>query len=293
VTPDQRAQAPAAPQARRVRATPPPRGRAATAARGAASGSGMAPGSRSARAAEAPRRRGAGAGRGLLALLLLAAAGPGALPARGVAAQPAAAGARPGCPGVSPAGECGPPCQAHICNALAHFYHVTHGATWRAGGGGWPSDPAPGACGAWLAAWPPPPPPPRPGATVAPPPPDGAPRYCHIAGMRCCEAGGGGAVGAPDPCPFQWAPANLSLSNNNLTGSAASPELWDALGRLMVCGLRRLVLQGNRLTGPLPAQLPAAAADWLRTFDMSENQITGTLVGAVVVVVGCVAWLSS
>jgi hypothetical protein len=179
----------------------------------------------------APRAR-----RGLLSLTLLLPLLLGSLPAGRPQQAPLAPALRPGCPGVSPSGECGPRCQEAICGAFSHFFHVTHGPSWRNAMSGWPVDHAGPACAAWLAAWPPPP-----GAANAPA--DGAPRYCHISGVRCCDA----AAPLPELCPFQWAPTNLTLANNNLTGAVADPELWSALGHLMACGLRRLILQGNRV----------------------------------------------
>jgi hypothetical protein len=60
---------------------------------------------------------------------------------------------------------------------------------------------------------------------------------------------------------------------------AASPALWGALDGLMRCGLRRIVLKANQLFGTLPEQLPASANGWLKTLNLGENQIEGTLVG--------------
>jgi len=200
----------------------------------------------------------------LLALLLLLLCS--AAPCLTAAQSPAASG-RPGCPGVV-GGVCGEACQATICAALASFYAATNGPLWRFRSTGWPTDNGTDACKQWLAQ-----PPPTTQRRAA----AGGPRFCAVAGVFCCSSVAPGPPGSP--CPFQHAPTNLTLLNFNLTGRVDNPRLWEALNTLITCGVRRVIMQGNRLSGTVPTALPQAAAGWLKTLDVSENALTGTLVG--------------
>lgn len=203
--------------------------------------------------------------RPLLAALLLALHAGAQAPHRTAprAAAPAVPAAAPaavrrlGCPGLE-GGVCGARCQALMCDALLRFYSAAGGPGWRLQGG-WAAA-ARAGCFPWLASA-------RPGA---------APGYCGgaLQGLTCCPGYHAPSAG----CPFPFAPANLTLTNNNLTGDAASDHLWGALGHLIACGVRRVVLQANRLAGKLPEKLPAAAEGWLWELDISENRIEGTLV---------------
>jgi hypothetical protein len=205
-----------------------------------------------------------------LCLLLLLSVAPEKAAAQ--AAPPAATG-RPECPGLA-AGACGPQCQLAICDAMAALYQATSGATWRSRTPEWPSRGGGEACAEWLRL-----PPAAPAARLkAAGMPPGTPRYCASAGVFCC---GAGLPGAPAmPCPFQFAPTNLTLFRFNLTVRGDDARMWESLGTLVACGVRRVVLQGNGLDGPLPARLPAAAAGWLKALDISENYLHGTMVGA-------------
>lgn len=168
------------------------------------------------------------------------------------------------CPGLTNASKCGRDCQMSICSALLRVYEATGGPAWYTNTG-WVAMRQDG-CDQWLS--------PTPSA-------GSAPRYCQIYGLDCCSApdSAQAPVADPEPCPFLWAPRNLSLPNNNLAIKRRDPMLWAAMRELILCGLRRIVLQGNALPGTLPAQLPAAALMRLWTLDLSEAKLTGTLVG--------------
>ncbi|GBF96164.1 inactive leucine-rich repeat receptor kinase-like [Raphidocelis subcapitata] len=210
-------------------------------------------------------------------LVLLAGAAPASAqqqgPSAGAAAAPVsgggAGGLRPDCPGLVSSPGAGPPvcgsaCQQAVCGALARFHLVTSGEQWgnHTDGDSWPHDGSAAGCAAWLTGG---------GAADG-----GMPRYCNgVDGLACCSPADDAVL--PEPCPFSGAPTNLSLFEAGLRTPVASPELWDALDTLMLCGLRRAVLQSNWLSGPLPEKLPASAAGWLKALDMGENVIEGTL----------------
>lgn len=134
------------------------------------------------------------------------------------------------CPGIED-GHCRGQCQQTICRALEDFRTATYNASYAA----WPR-----SRGWW----------------------GGVDRclagignrthrhhsYCDRFGVECCNR----ADHRHEDCNHN-AVTGLVLEVNLLNGSISDPLLLQALGQLHACGLTRLVLQSNDLSGTLSA----------------------------------------
>jgi hypothetical protein len=141
----------------------------------------------------------------------------------------AAAASPQHCPGVQNA-SCGLACQAVICRALDHFTSATYNpsySTW-ARYKGWAGSTADCITDSFNST-------------------DRLPSFCSRYGIDCCQ----GADLKQGQCSIRGAVTGIVLEVNFLNGSISTPLLLSALGRLHACGLRKLILQGNELSGPL------------------------------------------
>lgn len=155
---------------------------------------------------------------------------------------PAASPALPDeCPGVREA-ACEGPCQKAICKALHDLYNATFNPNFTTqwarqwGWGGTAED-----C-----------------ARAVSSNRHGLPPYCSRYGVECCVVKRHGR----QQCSVRGAVSGLVLEVNYLNGTVSDPMLLSALVQLHACGLRKLVLQGNDLSGTL-------SEDWGRL-----NQLT-------------------
>jgi len=155
------------------------------------------------------------------------------------------------CPGVREA-ACEGPCQRAICKALHDFYNATFNPNYttqwakQRGWAGTAED-----C-----------------ARAVSSNRQGLPPYCSRYGVECCVVTRHGH----QQCSVRGAVSGLVLEVNYLNGTVSDPLLLSALVQLHACGLTKLVLQGNDLSGTL-------SEDWGRL-----NQLTHLNLGA------CLIW---
>lgn len=133
------------------------------------------------------------------------------------------------CPGVQNA-TCGLACQAATCRALVGFTGATYNASYSGlsryrGWTGTVSD-----CLAHTT---------NSTAQLA--------GFCSRYGVECCA----GADFARGECGIRGAVTGIVLEVNFLNGSISDPMLLAALSQLHACGLTKLVLQGNDMSGTL------------------------------------------
>lgn len=128
------------------------------------------------------------------------------------------------CPGVEE-GVCRGPCQRATCQALEEFRVATWNASysaWARSKGGW----GVGRCLAGISSR------------------DKPPSYCERFGVECCGAGDH----RREECNRN-AVTGIVLEVNFLNGSISDPLLLRAIEQLHACGLSKLILQGNDLSG--------------------------------------------
>lgn len=142
---------------------------------------------------------------------------------------PAAQQTQGSCPGVQHA-TCGLECQAATCRALAGFGAATYNASYSGWNryGGWEGTVA--DCVAHTT-----------NSTTQ------LARFCSRYGVECCE----GADFTRGECSVRGAVTGIVLEVNFLNGSISDPILLAALSQLHACGLTKLVLQGNDMSGTL------------------------------------------
>jgi hypothetical protein len=81
-----------------------------------------------------------------------------------------------------------------------------------------------------------------------------APEYCKWHGVACCNPAGPKRHEQDTPlqhCSPNWSVKALDLQVNNLNGSVDNPHVMASLLQLHACGLVKLQLQGNGLSGNL------------------------------------------
>ncbi|WIA42187.1 hypothetical protein OEZ86_009450 [Tetradesmus obliquus] len=168
------------------------------------------------------------------------------------------------CPGTEK-GDCGTTCRIAVCQALADFYRSTHNSSqpWVNNSGWNTTDSL--SCKQIIN---------RQGNNSS-----AAPEYCSWHGVACCNPAGPRRHEQDTPlqhCSPSWAVKALDLQVNNLNGSLENPRLMASLLQLHGCGLVKLQLQGNGLSGSMA--LPAWG-DMRNMFylDLAANWITGTL----------------
>lgn len=149
-------------------------------------------------------------------------------------AEASVTGPGPTCPGVA-GSRCALECQQRLCSSLSSFFRGLNGSSWN-NNRGWE---VAARCAASAAA--------AAGADPARPPP-----YCGWYGITCCnrtEHARPKNSSDPPPCPVLGGVFAVQLPFNNLTRQLASPEVEGALLQLSACGLQRLELPSNQLTG--------------------------------------------
>eukprot|EP00882_Tetradesmus_deserticola_P019987 GHRQ01021538.1.p1 GENE.GHRQ01021538.1~~GHRQ01021538.1.p1 ORF type:complete len:216 (+),score=58.65 GHRQ01021538.1:258-905(+) len=152
-------------------------------------------------------------------------------------AQHAAGAPRAGipssCPGLQQ-GVCTAACQLATCTALADFYTSTFNPDkpWDtkpwADKQGWELTES-RSCQQLLAG------------------PARVPSYCSWNGVSCCDPAGL----AEKQCSYVQSVSELKVQVNGLNGTLGSPGIINNLLQLHACGLTRLSLQGNDLTGSM------------------------------------------
>lgn len=141
-------------------------------------------------------------------------------------------------------GTCKLPCQQAICEALASFYESTNLKASSTSPGSWRQQRG------WtelenLACR----------ILVAEDGTGSAPVYCSWHGVTCCSA----ALRSSGYCTVNNSVWGLQLPVNGLTGSLEGMQLQRSLAQLHACGLMKLNLAGNALSGSLDnfcARLP-------------------------------------
>lgn len=132
------------------------------------------------------------------------------------------------CPGGQDE-NCGRACQTVVCRALDHLTNATYNPSYSAWARykGWTGSTADCMADSIHST-------------------HKLPSFCSGYGVECCESAGI----KRGQCSIRGAVTGMVLEVNFLNGSISDPLLLSALGRLHACGLRKLVLQGNDLSGP-------------------------------------------
>lgn len=158
------------------------------------------------------------------------------------------------CPGLEPSTTepgttiCTVPCQQAVCTALTAFFQSTYNPgnpsirSWR-NRQGWEST-LTRSCSDIVTA----------------PAADGLPTYCGWHGVTCCTGAASlsfwqlstvNSLGRNVTCSNQGAVYELNLQVNGLNGSVTDETFQQSLEQLHACGLSRIILPGNALSGSL------------------------------------------
>eukprot|EP00878_Enallax_costatus_P016291 GHUV01017088.1.p1 GENE.GHUV01017088.1~~GHUV01017088.1.p1 ORF type:complete len:558 (+),score=101.36 GHUV01017088.1:297-1970(+) len=170
----------------------------------------------------------------------------------------------PVCPGLQN-GVCTGACQSATCSALASFFRSTFNATrntlhtlethsW-ANRSGWEitrTQP----CQQILSAR------------------GRSPSYCSWYGITCCTA----EAAAQQECRSVHSVLGIKIQVNGVNGSVEDPTIVQDIQQLHACGLTRLSLQGNDLSGALSSTWGSLTN--LTVLDLSNNWINGTIPAA-------------
>ncbi|WIA12661.1 hypothetical protein OEZ85_006309 [Tetradesmus obliquus] len=101
-----------------------------------------------------------------------------------------------------------------------------------------------------------------------------APSYCSWNGVSCCDP----TALAGKQCSAVHSVSELKVQVNGLNGTLGSPGIISNLLRLHACGLTRLNLQGNDLSGSMTPEWGLMTN--LVVLDLSNNWLNGTIPAA-------------